>query len=97
MSVTYDELTNPHVEPGSIMGRAIRAAIGADEDDHRFRLEATAYIGPTTVDIVIEATGKNFTREQRQTVATLCLTRRDLDIMRRVLETLEEEDERADG
>lgn len=96
MSVTYDELTNPHLEPGSIMGKCVRAAIGADEADHRFRLEATAYIGPTTVDIVIEATGKNFTPEQRQTVATLCLTRRDLDIMRRVLETLADEED-ADG
>lgn len=96
MSITYDEIANPQMHPESRIERAIRKAIGAEDADHRFRLEAMAYIGATGVEIVIEATAKNFTQEQRQNVATLSLTRRDLDIMRRVLETLAEEEE-ADG
>ena len=93
MSITYDEIANPQMYPESTIERAIRKAIGAEDADHRFRLEAMAYIGETGVEIVIEATAKNFTQEQRQNVATLSLTRRDLDIMRRVLETLAEEED----
>ena len=93
MSITYDEIANPQMYPESTIEQAIRKAIGAEDADHRFRLEAMAYIGATGVEIVIEATARNFTQEQRQNVSTLSLNRRDLDIMRRVLETLAEEED----
>lgn len=92
MSITYDEIANPQMHQKSTMERAIRKAIEAEDADHRFRLEAMAYIGATGVEIVIEATAKNFTQEQRQNVATLWLTRRDLDLMRRVLRMLAEKE-----
>ena len=96
MSITYDEIANPQMHPESTIERAIRKAIGAEDADHRFRLEAMAYIGATGVEIVIEATAKNFTQEQRQNVATLSLTRRDLYIIVRAIGNLREYEE-ADG
>ena len=96
MSITYDEIANPQMYVASTMERVIRKAIGAEDADHRFRLEAIAYIGATEVEIFIEATAKNFTQEQREFVATLSLTRRDLYIIARGIGTLREWEE-ADG
>ena len=96
MSITYDEIANPQMHPESTIERAIRKAIGAEDADHRFRLEAIAYIGATEVEIFIEATAKNFTQEQREFVATLSLTRRDIYIIARAMGTLREWEE-ADG